>query len=167
MALQYFIYPYFIPYFPFFSTVPIFSFSALNSSLSDNYGGTNSKFRFATDGAGNFGYLDGDDAFVPFSSMPLCQIIILGNSVGYRTIYDINSQVYQAVGGDHGQGNSTYTTTDGKVTFQLSSNYGWTANVPIKLYNAYTNPFTFIDEYPAGTTFYTDTTRQSYFMLAE
>lgn len=33
MALQYFIYPYFIPYFPFFSTVPIFSLTELNSSL--------------------------------------------------------------------------------------------------------------------------------------
>lgn len=38
----------------------------LNSSLTAE---DNLNFRFATDGEGNYGYLDGDDTFVPFSGI--------------------------------------------------------------------------------------------------
>lgn len=41
-------------------------FAKLNSSLTAS---DSLKFRFATDGEGNYGYLGADDSFIPFSSM--------------------------------------------------------------------------------------------------
>ncbi len=65
--------------------------SALNSSLTDNYGGTNNKFRFATDGAGNFGYLKADDSFAPFSSKEFGYLYTLA---GGRTSVPVSSATY-------------------------------------------------------------------------
>jgi len=53
----------------------------LNNDLSDNYGGTSDKFKFGTDGSGNYGYVkkvEGADTFFPFS-----QVSDLGNIIGY------------------------------------------------------------------------------------
>lgn len=66
----------------------------LNSSLTAS---DNLKFRFATDGAGNYGYLKADDSFVPFSG-GVKGFAILGYSSGVSKFLDSDGTYHSEVG---------------------------------------------------------------------
>jgi hypothetical protein len=55
--------------------------SELNSINADLTASDNLKFRFATDGEGNHGYLGADDSFIPFSSISKVTLVI--GATGY------------------------------------------------------------------------------------
>ena len=84
-------------------------YNELNSNLTAT---DNTKFRFATDGEGNYGYLKADDSFIPFSS-DRNWTLVLNVTVGSRCDrQDYPSQFSYAY--------STYTITikrvDGEIT---------------------------------------------------
>ena len=73
-----------------------------NLTASDNL-----KFRFATDGEGNYGYLKADDSFVPFKSGFVVEMGTCGHSTQITKTLPINGK-YIVVFGDN-QENCTVT----------------------------------------------------------
>lgn len=88
----------------------------INDNLTDGIGGTTDKFRFGTDGNGNYGYIkevEGADTFFPFSSgikyTRIAKSITTSNTPGART-YNFTENGTYIIVGFHGNSNGRALT---------------------------------------------------------